>query len=47
VHPTSLVDPKDPTNLTKFLGPETMRGEGGILVDANGKRCVNSIAYMC
>lgn len=40
VHPTALVDPKDPTNLSKFLGPETMRGEGGILVDGSGKRQV-------
>jgi flavocytochrome c len=44
VHPTSLVDPADPLNLTKFLGPETMRGEGGILVDGSGRRFVNELA---
>ncbi|KAG5177884.1 NADH-dependent fumarate reductase [Tribonema minus] len=44
VHPTALVDPKDPTNLSKFLGPETMRGEGGILVDGTGKRFTNELA---
>ncbi|KAG5181287.1 FAD binding domain-containing protein [Tribonema minus] len=44
VHPTGLVDPKDPANLTKFLGPETMRGEGGILVDGTGRRFVNELA---
>jgi len=43
VHPTSLVDPNDPTNLTKFLGPETMRGEGGILVNKDGRRFVNEL----
>lgn len=44
VHPTALVDPKDPANLTKFLGPESLRGEGGILVDGGGMRFVNELA---
>lgn len=43
VHPTSLVDPKDPTNLSKFLAPEAMRGSGGILVDAHGKRFADEL----
>ncbi|CAN0581851.1 unnamed protein product, partial [Ectocarpus sp. 12 AP-2014] len=43
VHPTSLVDPKDPTNLSKFLAPESMRGSGGILLDAEGKRFANEL----
>lgn len=43
VHPTSLVDPSDPTNLSKFLAPEAMRGSGGILVDAQGKRFANEL----
>lgn len=43
VHPTSLVDPKDPTNLSKFLAPESMRGSGGILLNAEGKRFANEL----
>lgn len=43
MHPTSLVDPSDPTNLSKFLAPEAMRGSGGILVDARGKRFANEL----
>lgn len=43
IHPTSLVDPADPTNLSKFLAPEAMRGSGGILVDAHGKRFANEL----
>lgn len=43
VHPTSLVDPEDPTNLSKFLAPESMRGSGGILLDARGKRFSNEL----
>lgn len=43
VHPTSLVDPEDPTNLSKFLAPESMRGSGGILLDAQGKRFANEL----
>ncbi len=43
VHPTSLVDPQDPTNLSKFLAPESMRGSGGILLDAEGKRFANEL----
>ncbi|CAM9226866.1 unnamed protein product [Chrysoparadoxa australica] len=44
VHPTSLVDPADPLNPSKFLAPEAMRGEGGILVDGEGKRFVNELS---
>lgn len=43
VHPTSLVDPKDLKNLTKFLAPESMRGSGGILVSASGNRFANEL----
>eukprot|EP00752_Nemacystus_decipiens_P001221 g1221.t1 len=43
VHPTSLVNPDDPTNLSKFLAPESMRGSGGILLDAQGKRFANEL----
>lgn len=43
IHPTSLVNPDDPTNLSKFLAPESMRGSGGILLDAQGKRFANEL----
>lgn len=43
VHPTSLVNPDDPTNLSKFLAPESMRGSGGILLNAQGKRFANEL----
>jgi succinate dehydrogenase/fumarate reductase flavoprotein subunit len=38
LHPTGLVDPKDPNNPTKFLGPEALRAAGGILLNQEGKR---------
>jgi flavocytochrome c len=38
VHPTGLVHPDDPNNKVKFLAAEALRGVGGILLDANGRR---------
>jgi len=29
IHPTGFVDPKDPSNPTKFLAPEALRAVGG------------------
>jgi len=43
LHPTGLVDPKDPTNPTKFLGPEALRASGGIIVNNKGQRFVNEL----
>jgi len=43
VHPTGLVNPKDPDNQVKFLAAEALRGEGGILLDKDGKRFVNEL----
>ncbi|KIY53028.1 Flavocytochrome c [Fistulina hepatica ATCC 64428] len=43
VHPTGFVDPKDPTAKTKFLAAEALRGVGGLLVDAQGRRFVNEL----
>ncbi len=34
----SQVNPKDPDNKIKFLAAEALRGVGGIILDANGKR---------
>lgn len=43
LHPTSFVDPKDPVNPTKILGPEALRGSGGILINQEGRRFVNEL----
>jgi len=43
LHPTAFIDPKDPTNHTKYLGPEALRGSGGILLDQQGRRFVNEL----
>ncbi|KAI1817974.1 flavocytochrome c [Poronia punctata] len=43
VHPTGFVDPRDPGNVYKFLAAEALRGEGGILLDGQGKRFVNEM----
>lgn len=40
-HPA--VDVQDPLNPTKVLGPEALRGSGGILVNQQGKRFVNEL----
>lgn len=38
VHPTGIVDPKNPENKVKFLAAEALRGCGGVLLDGTGKR---------
>jgi predicted heme/steroid binding protein len=38
VHPTGLVHPDEPDSKLKFLAAEALRGVGGILIDANGRR---------
>ncbi|KAL7702558.1 NADH-dependent fumarate reductase-like protein [Lotmaria passim] len=43
LHPTGLIDPKDPANKTKYLGPEALRGSGGILLNSQGERFVNEL----
>jgi flavocytochrome c len=43
LHPTGLVDPKRPDAPTKFLGPEALRGAGGVLVNARGRRFVDEL----
>lgn len=44
VHPTGLVDPKDPTAKTKFLAAEALRGTGAIMLNKDGKRFANELA---
>ncbi|GJN75946.1 flavocytochrome c [Purpureocillium lilacinum] len=45
VHPTGLVDPKDPGNKWKFLAAEALRGEGGILLNADGDRFCDELGH--
>merc|ERR1719210_2333590 len=43
VHPTGLVKPADPDAKIKFLAAEALRGVGGLVLDANGKRFANEL----
>ncbi|KAK9238490.1 FAD binding domain-containing protein [Lipomyces kononenkoae] len=45
VHPTGLVDPKDPGNKWKFLAAEALRGEGGLLLNGNGERFCDELGH--
>ncbi|RPB14420.1 fumarate reductase-like protein [Morchella conica CCBAS932] len=45
VHPTGLVDPKDPTSKWKFLAAEALRGEGGLLLNADGNRFCDELGH--
>lgn len=44
VNPTGLVDPADPTNRVKIIASESLRGDGGIIIDKYGNRFVNEVA---
>jgi len=43
VHPTGLVKPDDPDAKVKFLAAEALRGVGGIVLNAEGKRFANEL----
>ncbi|KAF4748631.1 hypothetical protein FOZ62_029079 [Perkinsus olseni] len=43
VHPTGLVHPDEPDNKVKFLAAEALRGVGGLLIDADGRRFCNEL----
>jgi len=43
VHPTGLVNPKDPDAKVKFLAAEALRGVGGLIFDSNGYRFANEL----
>nr|ODN93807.1 fumarate reductase [Cryptococcus depauperatus CBS 7855] len=45
VHPTGLVDPKEPDAKVKFLAAEALRGVGGLLIDNEGKRFVDELQH--
>lgn len=43
LHPTGFIDPKKPTDRTKFLAAEALRGAGGIMVNQKGVRFANEL----
>eukprot|EP00521_Asterionellopsis_glacialis_P008400 CAMPEP_0195285398 /NCGR_PEP_ID=MMETSP0707-20130614/3242_1 /TAXON_ID=33640 /ORGANISM="Asterionellopsis glacialis, Strain CCMP134" /LENGTH=1388 /DNA_ID=CAMNT_0040344885 /DNA_START=294 /DNA_END=4460 /DNA_ORIENTATION=+ len=43
IHPTGWVDPSNPSNPSKILAAELMRGVGGILINDQGKRFCNEL----
>merc|ERR1712070_963603 len=43
VHPTGLVKPDDADAKIKFLAAEALRGVGGLVLDAKGKRFANEL----
>lgn len=45
VHPTGLVDPKDPDAKVKFLAAEALRGVGGLLLDRDGNRFADELGH--
>lgn len=45
VHPTGLVDPKDPGSKWKFLAAEALRGEGGLLLNNKGQRFCDELGH--
>ncbi|KAI1922925.1 Osmotic growth protein [Ophidiomyces ophidiicola] len=45
VHPTGLVDPKDPGSKWKFLAAEALRGEGGLLLNKDGQRFADELGH--
>jgi flavocytochrome c len=45
VHPTGLIDPKDPGSKWKFLAAEALRGEGGILINKKGERFCDDLGH--
>jgi len=45
VHPTGLIDPKDPGSKWKFLAAEALRGEGGLLLNADGQRFSDELGH--
>lgn len=45
VHPTGLVDPRDPECKVKWLAAEALRGTGAILLNGKGERFCNELGH--
>eukprot|EP01111_Echinosteliopsis_oligospora_P004256 TRINITY_DN167_c0_g1_i1.p1 TRINITY_DN167_c0_g1~~TRINITY_DN167_c0_g1_i1.p1 ORF type:complete len:650 (+),score=186.82 TRINITY_DN167_c0_g1_i1:66-1952(+) len=45
VHPTGLVDLKEPDAKVKFLAAEALRGVGGLLLNSDGDRFCNELGH--
>eukprot|EP00743_Colponemidia_sp_Colp-15_P000193 GILK01000224.1.p1 GENE.GILK01000224.1~~GILK01000224.1.p1 ORF type:complete len:634 (-),score=126.45 GILK01000224.1:104-1963(-) len=45
VHPTGLVDPREPDAKVKFLAAEALRGVGGLILDNKGERFCNELGH--
>ncbi|RIB14334.1 succinate dehydrogenase/fumarate reductase flavo protein [Gigaspora rosea] len=45
VHPTGLVDPKEPDAKIKFLAAEALRGVGWLLLNGEGKRFCDELNH--
>ena len=43
VHPTGIIDPKNPTSTSKFLAAEAIRAGGALLINQKGNRFVNEL----
>ena len=43
IHPTAFIDPANPTDRTKFLAAEALRGKGAILLNQKGERFGNEL----
>eukprot|EP00743_Colponemidia_sp_Colp-15_P005509 GILK01005925.1.p1 GENE.GILK01005925.1~~GILK01005925.1.p1 ORF type:complete len:1245 (-),score=193.11 GILK01005925.1:130-3834(-) len=45
VHPTGLVDPREPDAKVKFLAAEALRGVGGLILDVEGNRFCDELGH--
>lgn len=43
VHPTGMINPRDPNNKVKWLAAEALRGVGGIILNKHGDRFVDEL----
>lgn len=43
IHPTGFIDPANKNDMWKILAAEALRGEGGILLNRDGKRFINEL----